>query len=235
MSVPIAVSPTVVRYRRDLLDALQASGFSPDQPPDIFAWARRGSRRAIILTVSTRKELTAVARLQNRSEAVAVVLLADPRPSAYRQVLAAGGFPVAWHVPPAGVVGVLEAAINGQALVARRVATGVTTGLASNAAPDDRAARDGAAQPGGSHPLDETELDILARVARGDTDRRIATALRVSERTVRRRLHLIFSKLGVVSRVQAGIYAAKIGLAGPDALPLRAIEAKGGGPTVRGG
>jgi DNA-binding NarL/FixJ family response regulator len=138
-------------------------------------------------------------------------------------------------VPPAGVVGVLEAAINGQALVARRVATGVTTGLASNAAPDDRAARDGAAQPGGSHPLDETELDILARVARGDTDRRIATALRVSERTVRRRLHLIFSKLGVVSRVQAGIYAAKIGLAGPDALPLRAIEAKGGGPTVRGG
>jgi hypothetical protein len=52
---------------------------------------------------------------------------------------------------------------------------------------------------------------------------------------VRRRLHLIFSKLGVASRIQAGIYAAKIGLAAPDALPLRAIEVKGGGPTVRGG
>src|SRR5207248_7390317 len=65
MSVPIAVAPTVVRYRRGLLDALQESGFPPAQPPDIFAWARSGGRRAIILTLSTRKELTAVARLQN--------------------------------------------------------------------------------------------------------------------------------------------------------------------------
>jgi DNA-binding NarL/FixJ family response regulator len=218
MSVPIAVAPTVVRYRRGLLDALQESGFPPDQPPDIFAWARGGGRRAIILTLSTRKELTAVARLQNRADTVVVVLLADPRPSAYRQVLAACGFPVAWDVPPADVVGVLEAAINGQALVARG-ATGLTASLTSNAAPDE-----GAAKPGGTHPLDETELDILARVARGDTDRRIATALRVSERTVRRRLHIIFSKLGVASRIQAGIYAAKIGLAAPDVRP-----------TVRGG
>jgi len=220
MSVPIAVAPNVVRYRRGLLDALQESGFPLDQPPDIFAWARGGGRRAIILTLSTRKELTAVARLQNRADTVVVVLLADRRPSAYREVLAAGGFPVAWDVPPADVVGVLEAAINGQALVARGpTTTGLTTGLAATAAPDD-----GAAKPGGTHPLDETELDILARVARGDTDRRIATALRVSERTVRRRLHMIFSKLGVASRIQAGIYAAKIGLAAPDVRP-----------TVRGG
>jgi len=229
MSVPIAVSPTVVRYRQGLLDALQESGFSPDQPPDIFAWARGGGRRAIILPLSTRKELTAVARLQSRADTVVVVLLADPRPSVYRQVLAAGGFPVAWDVPPADVVGVLEAAINGQALVARGVATGITTGPASNAAPDD-----GAAEPGGLHPLDETELDILARVARGDTDRRIATALQVSERTVRRRLHMIFSKLGVASRIQAGIYAARIGLAGPDAVSRPPVT-KGVWPSVRGG
>ncbi len=229
MSVPIAVSPTVVRYRRGLLDALQESGFSPDQPPDIFAWARGGGRRAIILTLSTRKELTAVARLQNRADTAVVVLLADPRPSACRQVLAAGGFPVAWDVPPADVAGVLEAAINGQALVTRGAATGLTAGLASNAAPGG-----GAAKPGGTHPLDENELDILARVARGDTDRRIATALRVSERTVRRRLHMIFSKLGVASRIQAGIYAAKIGLAGADAVSRPSVT-KGFQPPLRGG
>jgi DNA-binding NarL/FixJ family response regulator len=234
MSVPVAVSPTVVRYRRELLDALQESGFPPDQPPDIFAWARRGSRRAIILTLSTRKELTAVARLQNRADTVAVVLLADPRPSAYRQVLAAGGFPVAWDVPAAGVVGVLEAAINGQALVARGVATGVTSALASKTAPDGGAEKDGAAKPAATQPLNESELDILARVARGDTDRRIATALRVSERTVRRRLHMIFSKLGVASRIQAGIYAAKIGLTAPDPVSCPPVT-KGVRPSVRGG
>lgn len=212
MSVPIAVSPTVARYHRGLLDTLQASGIPADQPPDIFAWARRGGRRAIVLSLSTRRELSAVARLQDWADIVVVVLLTDPRPSAYRQVLAAGAFPVAWDVPPADVIGVLEAAINGQALVARGVATGTPAGLAWNAPPGDRAAK-----PGGMHPLDETELDILARVARGDTDRRIATALRVSERTVRRRLHMIFSKLGVVSRVQAGFYAAQLGLAALDA------------------
>jgi len=228
MSVPIAVSPAVVRYRRELLDALQESGFPPDQPPDIFAWARGGSRRAIILTLSTRRELTAVARLQKRADAVVVVLLADLRPSVYRQVLAAGGFPVAWNAPPADVVGVLEAAINGQELVPRGVATGVTTALASNPPPEGGAAEPGAAaELGGMHPLDETELDILARVARGDTDRRIATALRVSERTVRRRLHMIFSKLGVASRIQAGIYAAKIGLTAPDAVSRPAMKVTG--------
>jgi DNA-binding NarL/FixJ family response regulator len=35
---------------------------------------------------------------------------------------------------------------------------------------------------------------------------------------------MIFSKLGVASRIQAGIYAARIGLAAPDVRP-----------TVRGG
>lgn len=225
MSVPIAVSPAVVRYRRELLDALQESGFPPDQPPDIFTWARGGNRRAIILTLSTRKEMSAVARLQKKADAVVVVLLADPRPSVYRQVLAAGGFPVAWSSPPADVVGVLEAAINGQELVARGIDTSLTRALASNPAPEGGATKaDATAEPGVTHPLDENELDILARVARGDTDRRIATALRVSERTVRRRLHMIFSKLGVASRIQAGIYAAKIGLAAPDVRP-----------TVRGG
>ena len=222
MSVPIAVSPTVARYRRGLLDALQASGFSPDEPPDIFAWADHGGRSAIIVSLSTRNELSAVARLQNRADIAVLVLLTDPRPSTYRQVLAAGGFPVAWDVPPAGVVGVLEAAINGQGLLP----PGVATGLAWSAAPDDAAAK-----PGGMHPLDETELHILARVARGDTDRRIANALRVSERTVRRRLHMIFAKLGVDSRVQAGSYAAQLGLTDLDAVMLPGPAAPGARPV----
>jgi DNA-binding NarL/FixJ family response regulator len=124
---------------------------------------------------------------------------------------------VAWDVPHAIVVGVLEAAINGQELLPPAVAIGL-----ARHAPDD-----GAAKLCGMHPLDETELHLLARVARGDTDRRIATALRVSERTVRRRLHIIFSKLGVESRVQAGIYAAQFGLTDPDALALPSAGSPG--------
>ena len=76
-------------------------------------------------------------------------------------------------------------------------------------------------------PLGEAEVQILGRIARGDTDRKIASALQISERTVRRRLQLIFSKLGIETRVQAGIYAAQRGLVsriGTNAL---------GGETVR--
>jgi DNA-binding NarL/FixJ family response regulator len=128
-------------------------------------------------------------------------------------------------VPPAGIVGVLQAAINGQVLVPQ----GVATRLAWNTA--DEATDQAAAEL----PLDETELHILARIARGHTDRRIATALRVSERTVRRRLRMLFSKLGVETRVQAGIYAAQRGLAGPEAGTLFLVNAAGAdGDTARG-
>jgi DNA-binding NarL/FixJ family response regulator len=34
---------------------------------------------------------------------------------------------------------------------------------------------------------------------------------------------MIFSKLGVASRIQAGIYAARIGLAAPDAVEVRRL------------
>jgi hypothetical protein len=129
MNVPVAVSPTVARSRPALLDALQASGFLPDEPADVFAWAERAGRSAIILSLSTGDELSAVAWLHGRADVVVVALLTDPRPRAYREVLAAGGFPVAWDAPAAGIVGVLRAAIDGQVLVPRRVATGLAANV----------------------------------------------------------------------------------------------------------
>lgn len=224
MSVPIAVSSTVARHHRELMDALQGAGFPPDQPPDIFAWADRRGRAAIVLSLSTRNELSTLARLLSRVDIVVVILLTDPRPSVYRQVLAAGGFPVAWDTPPAGVVGVLEAAINGQVLVPR-----AAIGIAGTTAPGGEAP-----EPDSMQPLTEAELHILARIARGDTDRRIATALRISERTVRRRLQRILAKLGLETRIQAGIYAAQLGLADTAANPPgRWAAPQGGGSSEK--
>jgi hypothetical protein len=125
MNVPVAVTPTLARSRPGLLNALRVSGFLADEPADLFAWAERPGRSAIILSLSTDDELSAVARLQGRADVVVVALLTDPRPRAYREVLAAGGFPVAWDVPATGIVGALRAAIDGQVLVPRRVATGL--------------------------------------------------------------------------------------------------------------
>ena len=61
--------------------------------------------------------------------------------------------------------------------------------------------------------LTEREADILRFLARGATNQEIATALNVSEKTVRNRLSEIFSKLRLNNRTQAALYALREGIA----------------------
>lgn len=65
-------------------------------------------------------------------------------------------------------------------------------------------ARTSRAEPGG---LTARELDVLRLVATGVTNREIADALVISEKTVARHMNNIFTKLGVSSRAAATAYA----------------------------
>jgi two-component system, NarL family, response regulator LiaR len=56
------------------------------------------------------------------------------------------------------------------------------------------------------------EQEVLALVARGHTNRQIADALKISEKTVSVHVSNVLSKLGMASRTQAALYAARIGL-----------------------
>lgn len=60
--------------------------------------------------------------------------------------------------------------------------------------------------------LSQREVEVLALVASGSTNRQIASALAISEHTVARHLSNIFSKLGVTSRTAASAFAFKHGL-----------------------
>jgi len=215
------VTSPVALYRRGLVASLLEAGFPAEEPEDVFLWADRPGLRAIILTLSDTLELEAVTELRDRRpELVVLALLMDPAPNAYCNVLAAGAFPVAWDVPPAVIVNVLQAAIRGEVVLPQDVASRLAW-----AEPGSEASAEGSLD---LLPLGEAEVQILGRIARGDTDRKIASALQISERTVRRRLQLIFSKLGIETRVQAGIYAAQRGLVSRiGSKPL------GGGETVR--
>ena len=53
------------------------------------------------------------------------------------------------------------------------------------------------------------EMQILARVAEGQTNRQIGTDLHLSEKTVRNYVSEILGKLNVASRAQAAAYAAR--------------------------
>lgn len=57
--------------------------------------------------------------------------------------------------------------------------------------------------------LTARELEVLALVAGGRTNRQIATVLVISPHTVRRHLQNVFRKLGVSSRAAATAYALR--------------------------
>jgi two-component system, NarL family, response regulator LiaR len=62
------------------------------------------------------------------------------------------------------------------------------------------------------HDLTPRELDVLALIARGRSNKVIARELGVAEKTVKTHVSHILAKLGVSDRTQAALYAVKQGL-----------------------
>jgi DNA-binding CsgD family transcriptional regulator len=85
------------------------------------------------------------------------------------------------------------------------------------AAPDAARARRlaGPSPPGPPGGLSRREVEVLALVATGRTNREIAADLVISDKTVARHVSNIFAKLGVSSRSGATAYAYEHDLAGP--------------------
>ena len=60
--------------------------------------------------------------------------------------------------------------------------------------------------------LTERETEVLRLLAKGKANKEIARELKVSEHTVKSHVHSVLAKLGVLSRTQAAMHAARIGL-----------------------
>lgn len=66
--------------------------------------------------------------------------------------------------------------------------------------------------PASPEPLTDRETDVLRLLARGYANKQIARSLQIGEQTVKTHVSNILSKLGVQSRTQAALHAARIGL-----------------------
>jgi NarL family two-component system response regulator LiaR len=70
--------------------------------------------------------------------------------------------------------------------------------------------------PPGGEPLTQREVEVLKLIAQGLSNMDIATALSISERTVRTHMTHILEKLHLVNRTQAALYAMREGLISPE-------------------
>jgi non-specific serine/threonine protein kinase len=70
--------------------------------------------------------------------------------------------------------------------------------------------------PAGAGPLTAREREVAVLVARGATNRQIAAELVIAERTAMRHVEHVFTKLGVHSRAEVGVWVARNGLDRPD-------------------
>ena len=100
-----------------------------------------------------------------------------------------------------------------EATAIREAREAESTFVQLGAEPDATAARDVVGEatklPGG---LTTRELEVLALVAGGRTNREVAAVLVLSERTIDRHVSNILTKLGVPSRTAATAYAYEQGL-----------------------
>lgn len=66
--------------------------------------------------------------------------------------------------------------------------------------------------PAQAEPLTEREVEVLRQLAVGKSNKEIAAALNIAEKTARTHVSNILGKLGVASRTQAALYALRMGL-----------------------
>jgi two-component system, NarL family, response regulator LiaR len=72
--------------------------------------------------------------------------------------------------------------------------------------------------PEGPEMLTPRETDVLRLVAEGKANKEIARSLAITEQTAKSHVHSILGKLGMLSRTQAAVYAARIGLVSIEGL-----------------
>ena len=124
------------------------------------------------------------------------------REAVVASILAGAAGYVTKNVGRAQLMEALRAVAKGESLLDSKVTGLVLDRLkqlsAQKQAPDD--------------PLSPREREVLALIARGLTNRQIATELVISEHTARNHVASILDKLGLSRRAEAAAYAARLGL-----------------------
>jgi NarL family two-component system response regulator LiaR len=119
------------------------------------------------------------------------------------------------NVAPAELARAVRAAHAGDALLDPSVAARLVAAVADGTASSTASRGDASA----AALLTPREREVLALLARGLANKRIARELGVSEKTVKAHVGHLLAKLGVADRTQAALLAVRSGLAEDPAAP----------------
>jgi DNA-binding NarL/FixJ family response regulator len=194
--VLVAVLEPAATFRRGLEAALSAAGFKTETPVDPVAWAKEQPDRVVVATLRDRNAcelLEAVAQ----AGAAAVALLPEAEIEAYCHALRHGAIAaVDWNAEPDEIVRVVSAAAAGQSLLPAELA------------------QEFGKRGGDAHgPIIRSEEVLwLKALADGVSVVMLADEVGYSERSMFRRLHDLYGRLGVQNRAAAIVEAERLGL-----------------------
>jgi DNA-binding NarL/FixJ family response regulator len=146
----------------------------------------------------------ATRRMREQGIASAVIILTSYGDQAYvRQALEAGadGY-LLKSTPPEKLIAAIRAAARGRRQLSPELLDGVLADLGGLAREQTRRETD----------LSPEDLDILRQAGQGATNREIGLALGRTEVAVKKRLQIVFAKLGAVDRAHAVAEAMRRGL-----------------------
>lgn len=190
MANTVAIVEGAVSFRRGVESALERAGFLPTEPDS--------SPSALLVTLRADDACAAVERFASAG-AVVVALLPNPTAAEHAHALGHGAIgAVDWSADPEEIVAVLRVALEGRT----RLPVEIARSLAAE-------------WPGAHAPrpeLSEEEIEWIVDLARGTPVARLADDTGYSERAMFRRLHDIYTRLGVGNRAEAIVAAERLGL-----------------------
>lgn len=146
----------------------------------------------------------ATRRLREQGSASAVIILTSYGDQAYvRQALEAGadGY-LLKSTPPEQLIGAIRSAVRGRRQLSPELLDGVLAEFGGLAREQTHRVAD----------LSPEDLEILRRASQGATNREIGLALGRTEVAIKKRLQVVFAKLGVVDRAHAVAESIRRGL-----------------------
>jgi DNA-binding NarL/FixJ family response regulator len=184
-----------LRSLLDVADGISVAGEAPDGPAALeLAKALRPDIVLLDLKLPGMDGVVVLEALRALGRRV-LVLTSATDPSRARQAVRAGAAGVLYKdIDPDALVRAIRSVRDGHLLLAPEAAASLVD--ADGGRPDTLTAR---------------EREVLALIAEGRSNREIARALRVSEKTVKAHVSSVLAKLGVQDRTQAAVYAVRHG------------------------